>query len=416
MNPSLKFLGCCWLLAHVAFGDPALPQEPPSPNVVSPVFMVRTASGKRLSGVVTRLEADFNAVLDVGPVAAGELVSMQRQGALLPPLPGEPHVVFANGDRLTGEVLSIESDRVKFRAWLSRDGGALSMPEVTIPLPALSLIWFRAPPVESRDGQTPPWAGERRRRDLVLMRNGDIRRGTVQKLDEPIGTLTLVDEGKEIRLDAGQVVAVALNTDLSRSLRPRGVYGRMTLSNGARLSFVEPSIHGLSLQVKTLFGATVQVRLEEVAQLETRQGRAIFLSDLKPVAYEHQPYLGVRWPYQLDRSVTGKSLRLGGHVYDKGIGMHSQSRLSFDLNGQYRRFESWVGLDDLSGQGGRVVVRVLADDQPIAGDNEELSTTTGPRFIEADVTGRKRLTLVVEFGAAGDVCDHVNWCEARLIR
>ncbi len=403
-----------WWLLRAAADEP--PMLRPGPSVVSPVFTVATASGKQWVGVVTRIEKDFSLVLDVGSVAAGELVLMQRQGVRLPPLPAEPHVVFANGDRLVGEVLSIENDRVRFRAWFRRDGGVLATPEVTIPLPALSLIWLRAPPVEMRDGQTPPWAGERRRRDLVLMRNGDVRRGVVRHLDQPLGSLTLMDDGKEVRLDAGQVVGLALNTELSRSLRPRENFGRMTLDNGTRLSFREPAIHGLSLKVKTLFGAEVQVRLEELVRLETRQGPAVYLSDLKPTGYEHQPFLGISWPYLLDRSVSGKSLLLGGHVYDKGIGMHSQSRLSFDLNGQYRRFESWVGLDDVRGQGGRVVVRVLADGEPVGGGEAELSSAQGPRWIEADVKGRKQLTLVVEFGAAGDVCDHVNWCDARLLR
>ena len=206
------------------------------------------------------------------------------------------------------------------------------------------------------------------------------------------------------------------NTDLARTLRPRGPYGRLTLANGSRLSIVEPTIHALSLQAKTLFHVNLQVRLEEVVKLDVLQSRAVYLSDLKPIEYEHQPYLGIRWPYSLDRSVAGSPLRLGGNVYDKGIGMHSQSRLTFELNGEYRRFESWVGLDDVTGQGGRVIAKVLADGVPVAGELGEISSAQGPRFVVADVAGRKKLTLVIEFGAAGDVCDHVNWCDARLIR
>lgn len=398
----------------------AQPQEPPvstsTEKAISPVFVARTFSAQTHRGMLTRLNSDFSLNLDTGTLAAGELLSLQRAETLVPPFPAESHVVFANGDRLTGEVLRISQDRVQFRAHLSREQGVLSLAEVSIPLPALSLIWFRAPPVAERDGTVPRWAGERRRRDLVLLRNGDIRRGTVRGLDEPNGSLTILEDGKETKLEMGQVVAVALNTDLARTLRPRGPYGRLTLANGSRLSIVEPTIHALSLQAKTLFHVNLQVRLEEVVKLDVLQSRAVYLSDLKPIEYEHQPYLGIRWPYSLDRSVAGSPLRLGGNVYDKGIGMHSQSRLTFDLNGEYRRFESWVGLDDVTGQGGRVIAKVLADGVPVAGELGEISSAQGPRFVVADVAGRKKLTLVIEFGAAGDVCDHVNWCDARLIR
>lgn len=407
------------LVVVVCCGMAQPPRAPLPPNTtasVSPQFVARTATGKVFNGAITRLNPDFSVAMDTGTVAAGELVTLRRQEVLLPPLPAESYVEFANGDRLTGEVLGIANDKVRFRARLSRDGGVLSIADVTIPLPALSLIWFRTPPVEMRHRLPTSWAAERRRRDLVLMQNGDLRRGTVKSLDEPLGSLTLLEDGKETRLVAGQVVAVALNTDLARTLRPRGTYGRLVLANGSRLSVLEPSVQALSLQAKTLFGANLQWRLEEIVSLEVLQGRAVFLSDLKPIQYEHQPYLGVQWPYVMDRSVVGQPLRLGGNVYDKGIGMHSQSRLTFNLEGQYRRFESWVGLDDVSGQGGRVMIRVLADDIPVGGDLGEVSSIHGPRFVEADITGKKKLTLVVEFGAAGDVCDHVNWCDARLVR
>ena len=40
----------------------------------------------------------------------------------------------------------------------------------------------------------------------------------------------------------------------------------------------------------------------------------------------------------------------------------------------------------------------------------------GPLPVRVDVTGAKELTLAVEFGQGGDVEDHVNWADARLIR
>jgi len=207
-----------------------------------------------------------------------------------------------------------------------------------------------------------------------------------------------------------------MNTDLARTLRPRGPYARLVLVNGGRLSLLSPSAGSVALSAKTLFGAEIKVPLADIVALDRRQGRAVYLSDLKPATYEHRPYLSVRWPYEMDRSVAGNPMWLGGSNFDKGIGMHSDSHLTFDLNGQYRRFEAVVGLDDRTGSEGRVVVRVLLDGNARAIGFEELSSTSGAKTVRLDVNGAKQLTLAVEYGPDGDVRDHVNWADARLIK
>ena len=55
--------------------------------------------------------------------------------------------------------------------------------------------------------------------------------------------------------------------------------------------------------------------------------------------------------------LRGKQATFGGPTYDKGIRLHSESRLS--VLGAYRRFQATVGLDDRSGLGGSVRIRVL---------------------------------------------------------
>jgi hypothetical protein len=121
-----------------------------------------------------------------------------------------------------------------------------------------------------------------------------------------------------------------------------------------------------------------------------------------------------------DGSVAGRDLRLGGSTYDKGLGMHSESRLTYTLDGGYRRFEAVVGLDEQTGRGGRVRIQVLVDGRPQAlGWDKELTLADGPRAVRVDLTGARELTLVVAFrngGRGPDAQDHVNWGDARLIR
>jgi hypothetical protein len=53
--------------------------------------------------------------------------------------------------------------------------------------------------------------------------------------------------------------------------------------------------------------------------------------------------------------------------------------------------------------------------QDLGGDRE-LNAVNGPRHVRVDVTGARTLALLVNFGEGGDVHDHVNWADARLIK
>jgi hypothetical protein len=143
----------------------------------------------------------------------------------------------------------------------------------------------------------------------------------------------------------------------------------------------------------------------------------VFLSDLKPKSYQHTPFLDVSWPLVNDAAVSGRPLRVAGGTYDKGLGTHSQCRITYTLDGGYRWFEALAGLDDVSGKRGRARVGVFVDGkEQDLGHAKELSAKNGPLPIRVDVKKAGELTLVVRFGRYGDVEAHVNWADARLIR
>jgi hypothetical protein len=148
------------------------------------------------------------------------------------------------------------------------------------------------------------------------------------------------------------------------------------------------------------------------------QGKAVYLSDLKPDKFEAKPFGNVEWPPVPDAGVSGRDLRLAGSTYDKGMGLHSESRLTYKLAGGYRRFEALVGLEEQpDGRTGTARIKVLVDGKPrpLDGD-EELSAKSKPLAIRLDVQNAKELTLVVEFGKRGDVLGRVNWVDARLVK
>ncbi len=96
-----------------------------------------------------------------------------------------------------------------------------------------------------------------------------------------------------------------------------------------------------------------------IVRLQPLRGRVSYVSDHQPLDYVHFPYLSVRQPWGRDCNVRGNCLRVEGADYAKGLGMHSTSRLAYQLDGTYTRFDAQLALDDSAGQGGSVVFRVF---------------------------------------------------------
>ena len=71
-------------------------------------------------------------------------------------------------------------------------------------------------------------------------------------------------------------------------------------------------------------------------------------------------------------------------------------------------------LDDNVRPGGHVHVEITGDDKPLwQGD---LSGADPPRELALDIAGVRRLAILVDFGKDQDVADHLDLCEAQVIK
>jgi hypothetical protein len=146
----------------------------------------------------------------------------------------------------------------------------------------------------------------------------------------------------------------------------------------------------------------------------------VYLSDVEPAAFHHTPFLTQSWQYGANRSVSGGTLRYRGRPISKGLGMHSDSTLEYQLTESDRRFQALIAVDDEAGTAGSVIFRVLID----RGDGQWSEAWKSPiqrggdpaRKVEVDVRGGKRLRLQIDRADRGDEWDHANWLDACLIR
>ena len=381
-------------------------------------FVVTTAAPKSVRGRVERVGDGWAvAIRTDGPepvaVPKGDLVGLRRADRPLPAWPRGPVVVLANGDHI-GATVTGGNDRVVRVA--PRLPGRGNPADWSFPLTSLAAVWVTAPPAETpADPAAYPWAEGSNRRDAVLLRNGDVLRGTVEEFtDAPAVRVKVGTAVSTVPLD--QVAAVAFDPASARVRKPKGPFARAVLADGSRVSLAAAKTDGTTLTGSTPSGTAVELPVVQLVALDVFQGKAVYLSDLKPKKAAAEGFNGLAWPWVADRSVKGHPLRVGADTFDKGLGTHPATTLTYDLGGKYRRFEAVVGLDPATGRRGVADVRVLIDGKAVpAGGLKGLTAATSPVAVAADVTGAKELTLVVEFGPGGDVQADVNWGNARLV-
>lgn len=109
----------------------------------------------------------------------------------------------------------------------------------------------------------------------------------------------------------------------------------------------------------------------------------------------------------------GGPLRIGERTYDKGLGVHAPSEVTFDLDGTYDRFSADAGIDEEKADKGSVVFEVIGDGR-LLGRSAVLGPDDAAHAFDIDVTGVRQLTLRVTDGGDGNDSDHADWGDAYL--
>ncbi len=251
---------------------------------------------------------------------------------------------------------------------------------------------------------------ENRRLDRVLLENRDEIAGTILAMNAD--SLQLKTDLGDVDMPLERVTALVFDP---RGRKPEGGPRCWTgFSDGSRLLASRLLLTADSLQME-IGPKTWKTSPKELVFLQPLGGRTVYLSDLEVSNFQQTPYLGTPWPYGRDRSVSGNLLRFDGHLYLKGLGVHSHTKLVYTLPSGAKRFEAEVAIDD-SGKGqGSVQFRVLVD-----GRERFLSGVVRggdrPVPVSVDVRGGENLELVVDYADRADVLDRANWLNARLIR
>jgi hypothetical protein len=92
-----------------------------------------------------------------------------------------------------------------------------------------------------------------------------------------------------------------------------------------------------------------------------------------------------------------------------------RTRLTWDLDGRFDRFEATIGIDDRGGPQANAVVRVVADGKVLF-ESEPLVFGRPAQTIRVELGRCRQLALEVDFGKNYDLGDFCAFADARVVQ
>jgi alpha-galactosidase len=116
-------------------------------------------------------------------------------------------------------------------------------------------------------------------------------------------------------------------------------------------------------------------------------------------------------------SGDGGPISIRGTTYAKGLGVAGPSAVVYRLAKACTTFSAMVGLDDQTKGLGSVAFQVWADGEKLFDSADVSAVVTGLAEaipVQVDVTGKRRLKLLVTNGGNGSDWDYLSWADAHL--
>ena len=170
-------------------------------------------------------------------------------------------------------------------------------------------------------------------------------------------------------------------------------------------------------------GQQCQISLDRIIDIQFELGRVVALAEREPIAVnEGAPATTwFPWTWKKDRNVLGNPLQIGGVVYERGLGVHSISRLTYSIEEGDQFLTGIAGMDissrppDEQDGIGCAEFRILVD-----GDERwsagVLSWKSAASPFRIALKDAKSFTLVVDLGPGHHILDRANWAQIRIIR
>ena len=369
------------------------------------------AKGRKMESVaLTEWTADRIVVGESDVIAIDELLTMNFNRPSASPASGDSLIILANGDRMVARPVGVFDDELT-ATWQR----IASRQPMKLPLETIASIIFELPTAADdrrrlfAELQTLP-AGN----DVVLLVNGDRVQGEFERLDGAF--VQLKSATGLLKLDRARVQAIRMNPELTSTPRIEGRRLSLSLRDGSRLTARSVVLTDKGMKCETFTKQEFLLPVAECVSCNVYGVKVIPLADRDEAQYTFVPYLSHKWSLVRNANVLRGPLALRGVESGTGLGMHSRSAVTFDVQPNDREFRATVGIDDCAAGNGSVRFVVEVDGKRIW-ESPELTGKSAPVVVPAiKLDGGKKLTLIVEFGALGDVSDYADWCDAIIVQ
>ncbi len=284
-----------------------------------------------------------------------------------------------------------------------------------VSLPQLDIATIRfADRVTSVDDQWIKLTEKDRKSDLLVIRKEevlDFLDGVFVELTEK--SVKFLIDGEEVSIKREKVFGLLFAPRQGASKAPTV---RVELANGDVVMAASVTGSDGGLKARLVSKVEVPLPLEQIKSIDLSQGKLKYLSQMEPREVKYTPYFDTTWEYRRDTNMDGGPLRLGNKIYPRGLCVHSKTQLKYRLGGEYRRFQTVIGIDHLVASNGYADCRLV-----IQGDGKTLFETDvkgkdAPQPIDLDVAGIVSLDVLVDFGGNLDISDHLDLADAKLVK
>jgi sRNA-binding regulator protein Hfq len=318
-------------------------------------------------------------------------------------------ILLENGDRVFASIEKIEDDYV-FIKWDKQEIF------LQIPLETVRAILFNY----SRKDRTSRKLLSKvfqanQSNDYFYLVNGDTISGELKKMDS--SAVSLESRSGLRSISRNQIAAIIMNRELISFPEANAVHQLVQFQNGSWLNcHAIDTDENNKIHFEAIAGMKFSTGLEAIKSITFLSSRVQFLSALKQVQYQHVPYLSQHRDLKVNRNNHDLFLQLGDVEYPTGLGMYSQSSVTYQLSGQFQRLHAYLGIDQSAGKYGSVLFSVEADRRKIY-ESPQVTRATSPVEIKELILDHcNELKLNVHFGEFGDIQDLANWCDLLLIK
>jgi len=402
-----------------------------------PLVTVKPLVGESTKGALVELTTS-KVVLDGGAKAlpAAELMWVEFPAPAKPPEKPAVWIELLDGSRLLATSYTTTGGKAKVELTMRQS--------VEIPTRAIRHVRFREQQTPELTSQWREIAATPATGDMVVIRKTSTRsveQGdaepimvTEQALDQLEGTLHDVGpdsvrfeyDGDKIDVKREKLDGIIYYQPAKREFSPPVC--RLIDAGGSAWSLRDVQLTAAGLKAATIGGVSVEIPLAAVAKVDYSIGNVAFLAELEPdtgggdLAVSLQP-LAMSYKFgRVFRARPGPPLgadafRIGGKKYDGGMSLHSPLSLVYRVPEGFRWLRALAGVDDSVVSPGRFDLVVLGDGKELlrrAYDGQ--ATQRKAEAIDLDLTGIKRVTIVLNPADGQDFGDQLDLVDARFTK